>query len=169
MVNSCNQFWSSEGRIGSSLCLLGVVFGLTIGVFSKDWAESFHSIEVIGYHIPPPLSFGIAISLAVQLASVLSSWITLYGGTELYFNRIIDLLIGIPMGVLIILNIFNGYLVALGFVIPYALDLILSPLVMIFVGWHTMHLLWFNAISLLSLYIASTIIIWLVEFGRSMA
>ena len=169
MINSWKQFWSSEERIGLSLCLLGIVFGLTIGIFSKDWAESFDSIEVIGYHIPPPLSFGIAIGLAVQLASVLSSWITLYGGTELYFGRIIQLLIGIPMGVLIILNIFNGYLVALGFVIPYALDLILSPLVMIFVGWYTMHLLWANAISLLSLYIASTIIIWLVEFGRSIA
>ena len=110
MINSWKQFWSSEERIVLSLCLLGIVFGLTIGIFSKDWAESFDSIEVIGYHIPPPLSFGIAIGLAVQLASVLSSWITLYGGTELYFGRIIQLLIGIPMGVLIILNIFEWLL-----------------------------------------------------------
>jgi hypothetical protein len=167
MISSWKQFWSSEQKTGLSLCLLGMAFGLTIGNFIKDWAASFHSIEIFSYQIPPLISFGIAVGLAVQLSSVLLSWITLYGGTELYFTRIIQLLIGIPMGVMIILNIFNGYLVALGFVIPYALDLLLSPLIMIFVGWHTMHLFWSNAISLLPLYIASTGIIWLLEFGRS--
>jgi hypothetical protein len=167
MINSWKQFWSSEERIGLSLCLLGIVFGLTIGVFSKDWAESFRSIEIFSYQIPQLISFGIAAGFAVQLASILLSWITLYGGTELYFTRIIEILIGIPMGVLIVFDIFSGYLVTLGFVIPYVLDLILFPIVMIFVGWHTMHLLLFNAISLLPLYIVSTGIIWLVDFGRS--
>jgi hypothetical protein len=167
MIDSWKQFWSGEERIGISLCLLGIAFGSIVGIFSKDWAESFHSIEIFSYPIPPLISFGIAAGLAVQLVSVLLSWITLYGGTELYFTRIIQILIGIPMGVLIIFNIFNGYLVTLGFVIPYALDLILSPIVMIFVGWHTIHLLWFNAILLLPLYIVSTGIIWLLESFRS--
>jgi hypothetical protein len=162
------QLQLSENRITLILCWLGIAFGLTIGYFIKDGAESFQSIKIFSYQIPSFISFGIAIGLAVQLASVLLSWIMLYGGTKLYFDRIIYLLTGIPMGVLIILNIFNGYLVALGFVIPYAFDLLLSPLVMIFVGWHTIHLFWFNATSLLPLYIASTGIIWLVEFGRSM-
>jgi hypothetical protein len=167
MIDSWKQFWSSEGRIGLSLCLLGIAFGLTIGAFSKDWAESFHSIEIFSYQIPQLISFGIAAGFAVQMASVLLSWITLYRGTELYFTRIIQILIGIPMGVLIVFNIFNGYLVALGFVIPYILDILLTWIVMIFVGWNTMHLLWANAFSLLPLYIISTGIIWLVNFGRS--
>jgi hypothetical protein len=167
MIDSWQQFWSSEERIALSLCLLGVAFGLTIGIFSKDLSESFHSIEIFNYQITSLISFGIAAGLIVQLASVLLSWITLYGGTELYFTRIIQILIGIPMGVLIILNVFSGYLVTLGFVIPYIFDLILSPIVMIFVGWHTMHLLWANAVSLLPLYVVSTGIIWLVTFGRS--
>jgi hypothetical protein len=154
-------------RILLSLCLLGAAFGLTIRIFSKDWGESFHSIQIFNYQIPQLISFGIAAGLAVQLASVLLSWITLYGGTELYFTRIIQILIGIPMGVLIVFNIFSGYLVALGFVIPYILDTLLTWIVMIFVGWHTMHLLWANAVSLLPLYIISTGIICLVNFGRS--
>jgi hypothetical protein len=166
MINSWKQFWLIEERMGSSLCLLGIVFGLTIGAFSKDWAESFHSIEIFNYQIPPLISFGIAAGLAVQLVSVLLSWITLYGGTELYFTRIIHILIGIPMGVLIIFNIFNGYLVALGFVIPYILAILLTWIVMIVVGWHTMHLLWANAVSLLPLYIISTGIIWFIESCR---
>ena len=147
--------------------MLGVAVGLAIGTFSKNWGESFQSIEVIGYHISALISFGIAAGLAVQLASVLLSWTTLYRGTESYFTRIIHILIGIPIGVLIIFNIFSGYSVTLGFVIPYAIDLILSPFVMIFIGWNTMHLLWSNAISLLPLYIVSTGIIWSIEFWRS--
>jgi hypothetical protein len=173
MINSWKQFWSSEERIGLLLCLLGTVFGLTIGAFSKDWAESFYSIEIFSYPIPSLISFGIAAGLAVQLASVFLSWITLYWSTKLYQNAdlyyswMIQILIGIPMGVLIIFNIFSGYLVALGFVIPYLLDILLTWIVMIFVGWHTMHLLWFNAISLLPLYIISTVIIWFIESCRS--
>ena len=167
MISSWKQFWFNEGRIGLSLCLLGVVFGLTIGYFTKDWAESSHSIQIFNYQIPPLISFGIASGLAVQLASVLLSWITLYGGTELYFTRIIHILDGIPMGVMIIFNIFSGYSVTLGFIIPYILDLLLLPFVMIFVGWHTMHLFLANAVSLLPLYIISTAIIWFIESCRS--
>jgi hypothetical protein len=162
------QFQLSDNKIALLLCLLGIAFGLTIGNFIKDGADSFHSIEIFNYQIPPLISFGITAGLAVQLASVLLSWITLYGGTELYFTRIIQILIGIPMGVLIILNIFSGYLVTLGFVIPYIFDILLSWIVMILVGWHTMHLLWANAVSLLPLYIISTGIIWFIESCRSM-
>ena len=105
MVNSWKQFWSSEGRIGSLLCLLGIVFGLTIGVFSKDWAESFHSIEIVGYHIPPPLSFGIAAGLAVQLVSVLSIRIAMLNRNNKLDNLIVWLLFTMPFGILTIFNI----------------------------------------------------------------
>jgi hypothetical protein len=173
MINSWQQFCFSEEKIARSLCLLGIVFGLTIGIISKDWAESFRSIEVIGYQIPPLISFGIAGGLTIQLVSVLLSWATLYQSTklyqntELYYTRIFKILLGIPIGVLVVFNIFSGYSVAIGFVIPYVLALILFPIVVIFVGWHTMHLLVFNAISLLPLYIISTSIIWFVEYCRS--
>jgi hypothetical protein len=64
------------------------------------------------------------------------------------------------MGVLLVFNVFSGYLVALGFVTPFILAIILSCVVMIIVGWHTMHLFLANAISLLPLYLVSTAIIW---------
>jgi hypothetical protein len=169
MLSSWKQFWSNEEeRIGILLCLLGIAFGLTIGYFIKDRAASFHSIEIFSYQLSSLISFGIAVSLAVQMSSVLLSWITLYGGTELYFTRIINLLIGIPMGMLIVLNVFSGYLVTLGFVIPYILDILLSWIVIIIVGWHTMHLLWANAMLLLPLYLISTVVIWLIESSRSL-
>jgi hypothetical protein len=173
MINSWQQFCFSEERIARSLCLLGIAFGLAIGIISKDWAESFRSIEVIGYQIPPLIAFGIAGGLTIQLVSVLLSWATLYWSAKLYQNAnlyyfwIIQILLGIPIGVLVVFNIFSGYSVAIGFVIPYVLALILYPIVMIFVGWDTMHLLLFNAISLLPLYIVSTGIIWFVEYCRS--
>lgn len=156
MINSWKQFWSSEERIVLSLCLLGVLFGSTIGVFSKDWGDYFRSIELIGYQIPSVISFGIIVSLAIQLTSILLSWIALVRGTDFYHTRIVWLLIGVPFGMLIVLNVFDGYLVAIGFVIPYIVDIILTPIVMMSVGWHTMNLLWANAVSLIPLYIIST-------------
>jgi hypothetical protein len=168
------QFQLNDNKVALILCLLGIAFGLAIGNFIKDEANSFHSVEIASYVIPPLISFGLAAGLAVQLASVFLSWTTLYWSnnlyqnTDLYYSWIIEILISIPLGVLIIFNIFSGYSVSLGFVVSYAIDLILSPIVMIFVGWHTMHLLLFNAILLLPLYIVSTAIIWLVEFGRSL-
>ncbi|WP_310488463.1 hypothetical protein [Chamaesiphon sp. VAR_69_metabat_338] len=175
MINSWKQLWFSEESIGRSLCLLGVALGLAVGIFCKDWAESFHSIghsphfmnDLIGYQIPSLISFGIAGGLTIQLVSVLLSWATLYQSAELYHTRIIEILLGVPIGVLIIFNIFSGYLVALGFVIPYVFALIFFPVVMIFVGWDTMHLLVFNAIFLMPLYMISAGIIWSVNFGRS--
>ena len=169
MINDWKQFWSVE----HILVLLGTVFGLAIGYFIKDGAESFHSIDIFSYPIPPLISFGTAAGLAVQLVSVFLSWITLYWSTKLYQNTglyyswIIQILVGIPMGLMIIFNMFSGYSVTLGFIIPYILDLLLLPLVMIFVGWHTMHLFLANAVSLLPLYIISTAIIWFIESCRA--
>jgi hypothetical protein len=172
MTSSWGKFWSSGEKIGLLLCLLGIAFGLTIGIFSKNCAESFHSIEIFSYQIPSLISFGITAGLTIQLASVLLSWTTLhwsiklYQNTNLYWSWIIQILIGVPIGVLIIFNIFSGYSVTFGFIIPYTFALIFPPIIMIFVGWSTIHLLWINAISLLPLYLVSTGIIWLVEFGR---
>ena len=163
------QFQLNENRIILLLCCLGIVFGLTIGYFIKDGAESFNSIEIFDkYQIPALISFGLIVGLATQIVSVLLSWVTLDRGNESYWNRVSWLLIGLPMGILIALNIFNGYLVALGFVIPYILDILLTWIVIMVVGWRTMHILWLNAISLLPLYIISTGIIWSINFGRSM-
>jgi hypothetical protein len=166
MISSWKS-WLNEDRTVLSLCSLGIVFGLAIGYFIKDWAGSFHSIEIFGYQITPLISFGIAAGLSIQAISILFSWVALSRGTELYFDRIICILIGVPMGVEIVLNIFSGYLVALGFIIPYILSILLNCVVMTFVGWHTMHLFWFNAISLLPLYLVLTGITWLIEFCRS--
>ncbi len=162
------QFHPNENRITFLLWLMGMVFGLSTGYFIKDGAESFHSIQIFNYQIPQLISFGMTVSLAIQLVSVLLSWMALNRGTEFYHTQIVWLLMGVPMGMIIILNVFGGYLVALGFVIPNILDIIFSPIVMIFVGWHTMHLLWANAVSLLPLYIISTGIIWFVESCRSL-
>ena len=88
---------------------------------------------------------------------------------SLHYNRVFCLLIGIPIGVLIILNVFCSYLVSLGFIIPYTLNLLLpSWVVMRIVGWNATYLLLTNATSLLSIYLVSTGIIWLIDFGRSM-
>jgi hypothetical protein len=167
MKNSWRQFWSNEESIIIFLCLVGIVFGLMTGITIKEWKEYLPLIEILSDQIPSPISFGASVGLATQIVSILLSWVILCLGTELYHNRIIWLLIGLPMGILIPLNVFSGYLVAIGFVIPYILAILLSWIVMLIVGWHTMHLLWLNAMSLLPLYIASTGIIWLMEFGKS--
>ncbi len=168
MIDIWKQFWSGEGRIALSLCLLGMAFGLTIGIFNKDWGDSFQSIEIFGYQFSSPILFGAVVALATQIVSILLSWVPLYQGNESRWNNVIWLLTGLPIGILIVLNVFNGYLVALAFVIPYILNIILSPVVMMFVGWHTMHLFWFSAILLLPLYIISTGIIWSIESCRSL-
>jgi hypothetical protein len=77
MIDSWKQFWSSEGRIALSLCLLGVAFGLTIGIFSKDWGESFNSIEIFGYQFLSPILFGAVVALATQIVSILLSWVAI--------------------------------------------------------------------------------------------
>jgi hypothetical protein len=170
------QFQLNENKIALLLCLLGIAIGLTIGIFIKDGTASFHmighishfAIEIIGYQIPSLILFGAIVGLMTQIISVWLSWLTLAAwGTELYHTRIAWLLMGIPMGILIVFNIFSDRLVALGFVITYTIDLLLPWIPMIIVGWHTMHLLWFNGISLLILYLISNLIIWSIEFGRS--
>jgi uncharacterized membrane protein len=167
MISSWKQFWSSEGKIVLLLCFLGVSLGSIVSFFSKDWGESFDSIELIGYKIPETISFEITVSLAIQLTSVFLSRLALYRGADFYHKQIVWLLTGVPLGILIVLNIFDVYLVAIGFVIPYIAEIILTPIMMIFVGWDTMHLLWANALSLIPLYIISTGTIWVVESCRS--
>jgi hypothetical protein len=167
MISSWKEFWLSEKKIGLSLCLLGMVFGLTIGNFIKDWAASFHSIEILNYQILSLISFGIAIGLSIQIASVLLSLVASLCN-NLHYNRLFCLLIGIPIGVIIIFNVFCSYLVSLGFIISYTLNLLLpSWIFMRIVGWNTTYLLLANATLLLSIYLVSTGIIWLIDFGRS--
>lgn len=167
MINSWKEFWSKEEKIVVFLCSIGIVVGLVTGSAIAGWSEYFPVIEIFNkYQIPALISFGMIVALATQIASVLLSWVMLVRGNESHWNNVSWLLIGLPMGILIALNIFNGYLVALGFIIPYILDILLTWIVMMFVGWHTMHILWLNAISLLPLYLVSTGIIWLVEVCR---
>jgi hypothetical protein len=169
MINSWKEFWLSEQRISIVLCLAGILFGLITGTAIAGRSEYFPVIEIFNkYQIPALISFGMIVALATQIVSVLLSWVMLARSNESHWNNVSWFSIGLPMGILIALNIFNGYLVALGFVIPYILDILLTWIVMMFVGWHTMHILWLNAISLLPLYLVSTGIIWSIEFGRSM-
>jgi hypothetical protein len=84
MVSSWKQFWASEERIALILCLLGIAFGLTIGNFIKDWAESFHSIEIFSYQIPLLISFGTVVGLDVRIISVVAIWTVLRGGLTTY-------------------------------------------------------------------------------------
>jgi hypothetical protein len=168
MISSWKQFWLSEQRGYILLFLVGILFGLITGNAIARWVEYFPVIEIFNkYQIPALMSFGIIVALATQIVSVLLSWVMLDRGNESHWNSVSWLLIGIPMGILIALNIYNGYLVALGFIIPYILDIPLTWIVMMVVGWHTMHILWLNAISLLPLYIISTGIIWFIESWRS--
>jgi hypothetical protein len=165
MISSWKEFWLSEQRIYIVLCLAGTLVGLITGSGVAGLSEYFPVIEIFNkYQIPALISFGMIVALATQIVSVLLSWFMLDRGNESHWNNASWFLIGLPMGIMIALNIFNGYLVALGFVIPYILDI---P-VMMFVDWYTMHILCLNAISLLPLYIISTGIIWSIGFGRSM-
>jgi hypothetical protein len=166
MISSWKELWLSEQRIYIVLCLAGILVGLITGNAVAGWSEYFPIIEIFNkYQIPALISFGMIVALATQIVSVLLSWVMLDRGNESHWNNACWFLIGLPMGTMIALNIFNGYLVALGFVIPYILDI---WIVMMFVDWYTMHILWLNAISLLPLYIISTGIIWSIGFGRSM-
>jgi hypothetical protein len=170
MRNSWKQFWVSEESIVISLCIVGILIGLITGNTIARWVEYFPVIEMFNkYQIPTLISFGMIVALATQIVSVLLSWVMLARGNESHWDKVSWLSIGLPMGILIALNIFNGYLAALGFVIPYILDILLTWIVMIFVGWRTMHILWFNAISLLPLYLVSTGIIWLFNIASSMS
>jgi hypothetical protein len=166
MIDSWKQFWSSEESRGFSLCLLGIIFGLTIGVFSKDWAESFHSVEVIGYHIPPPLSFGITAGFAVQIVSVLSIRSVLLNRNDKLDNLMIGLLFTIPFGILTIFNVFSDRLVSFGFICSYISALMPFP-IMIIVGMDAMCFLMMNALYLLPFYIVSTGVVWLMQLSRS--
>jgi hypothetical protein len=167
MINSWKEFWLSEQRIFIILCLAGALVGLIIGSAVAGWSEYFPAIEIFNkYQIPALILFGTIVSLATQIVSVWFSWVML--DNESHWNNTCWFLIGLPMGIMVALNIFNGYLVALGFVIPYILDILLTGIVMMFVGWHNMHILWLNAISLLPLYIISTGFIWFIEFSRSL-
>jgi hypothetical protein len=164
MINSWKEFWLSEQRIFIILCLAGILVGLITGSAVAGWSEYFPVIEIFNENqILKLISFGMIVALITQIVSVFLSWVML--DNESHWNNIGWFLIGLPMGIMIALNIFNGYLVALGFVIPYILDI---WIVMMFVGWHTWQILWLNAISLLPLYIISTGIIWSIDFGRSM-
>jgi hypothetical protein len=164
MINSWKEFWLSEQRIFIILCLAGALVGLITGSAVAGWSEYFPAIEIFNENqILKLISFGMIVALITQIVSVFLSWVML--DNESHWNNIGWFLIGLPMGIMIALNIFNGYLVALGFVIPYILDI---WIVMMFVGWHTWQILWLNAISLLPLYIISTGIIWSIDFGRSM-
>jgi hypothetical protein len=165
MISSWKQVLSTDNII----ILLSITFGLTIGYFIQEGAESFNWIEIVGYQIPSFITFGVIAGLTIQTVSVLSSWMaTACFGDDLY-NRIFCLLIGVPIGMVIAFNIFGGYFVALGFVIPYILNTLLPDwVVMRIFGWNTTYLLLGNAISLLPLYIVSSGIIWFIEYCRSM-
>jgi hypothetical protein len=168
MIDNWKQSRSSEERIGLSLCLLGIVFGLTIGVFIKDWAGSFESIEIIGCRIPSLMLFGITTGFAVQIVSVLSTWIVMRSRSNKLDNIIIWLLFTIPFGILTIFNVLSDRLVSFGFMCSYLTALIPFPL-MIIVGMDAMCFLVMNALYLLPFYIVSTGIVWLLAFSRSMA
>jgi hypothetical protein len=164
MINSWKEFWLSEQRIFIILCLAGALVGLITGSAVARWSEYFPSIEIFNENqILKLISFGMIVALATQIVSVFLSWVML--DNESHWNNTSWFLIGLAMGIMVALNIFNGYLVALGFVIPYILDI---WIVMMFVDWYTMQILWLNAISLLPLYIISTGIIWSIGFVRSM-
>jgi hypothetical protein len=164
MINSWKQFWSSEERIGLSLCSLGILFGLTIGVFSKDWAESFHSIELIGYHIPSPLAFGITAGFAVQVVSALSIRIVMLN--RKLDNLMVWLLFTMPFGILTVFNVLSDRLVSFGFICSYISALMPFP-IMIIVGMYAMCFLVMNALYLLPFYIVSTGVVWLMQLSRS--
>jgi hypothetical protein len=172
MISSWKSWLSEEGT-ALLLCLLGIAIGLMIGYFIKDGAISFHSIEVIGYQIPSAMSYGIFAGFIVQLVSVVLSWLALgwsiksLQSTNFYYTWIFEILTGIPMGTAIVFDLFSGYSVTFGFVVSHVIAILLTPVVMIIVGWNTMHLLWFNVISLLPLYLVLTGITWFVEFCRS--
>jgi hypothetical protein len=168
MISSWKQFWEREEGLTLSRCLPGILLGLTIGYFSKDWAESFQSIEVIGYHIPPPLSFGITAGLAVQLVSVLLIWIIFSRDSKLC-NSIGWGLFTIPFGILTIFSVLSDRLVSVGFIAPYLFDLLLPFIIIIFVGMDAMCFLAMNAFYLLPFFIAATGVVWLLEFSRSIA
>jgi hypothetical protein len=164
MINSWKEFWLSEQRIFIILFLSGALVGLITGSAVAGWSEYFPAIEIFNENqILKLISFGMIVALVTQIVSVFLSWIML--DNESHWNNACWFLIGLAMGIMVALNIFSGYLVALGFVIPYILDI---WIVMMFVGWHTWHILWLNAISLLPVYIISTGIIWSIDFGRSM-
>jgi hypothetical protein len=164
MINSWKEFWLSEQRIFIILCLAGALVGLITGSAVAGWSEYFPSIEIFNENqILKLISFGMIVALVTQIVSVFLSWVML--DNESHWNNTSWFLIGLAMGIMVALNIFNGYLAALGFVIPYILDI---WIVMMFVDWYTMHILWLNAISLLPLYIISTGIIWSIGFVRSM-
>jgi hypothetical protein len=139
---------------------------LTIGNFIKDGAESFHSIELVGYHIPPPLSFGITAGLAVQIVSVLSIRIAMLNRNHNIDNLIIGLLFTIPFGILTIFNVFSDRLVSFGFICSYISALMPFP-IMIIVGMDAMCFLVMNALYLLPFYIVSTGVVWLMQLSRS--
>jgi hypothetical protein len=166
MTNSWKQFWSIQEIVTLSLCSLGIAFGLTIGIFSKDWAESFYSIEVIGYHIPPPLSFGITAGLTVQTVSVLSMWIGTLNRNNKLDNLMVGLLFTTPFGILTIFNVFSDRLVSFGFICSYISALMPFP-IMIIVGMDAMCFLVMNALYLLPFYIVSTGVVWLMQLSRS--
>jgi hypothetical protein len=166
MISSWKQFWSSEERIVLPLCLLGIAFGLAIGIISKDWAESFRSIELVGYHIPTPLSFGITAGFTVQIVSFLSIKISMLNRNNKLDDLIICLLFAIPFGMLTIFNVLSDRLVSFGFVCSYISALMPFP-VMIIVGMDAMCLLVMNALYLLPFYIVSTGVVWLMQLSRS--
>ncbi len=174
MISSWHQFWSSEERITRSLCLLGLLFGLTIGNLIKDGAESFLSIgqspsfavEIFGYQIPSIVTFGAVVGLDIQIISVVAIWIVLNRNSKLYVP-VTWLLFGIPFGILTIFNVFSDRLVSLGFIIPYLFDLLLPFVIMMFVGMDAMCFLAVNALYLLPFYLISTGIVWLLKFSRS--
>jgi hypothetical protein len=176
MTSSWKQFWSSEERKTRSLCLLGMLLGLTIGMFSKDWTESFYSIgqnprfaiEIFGHRIPSFISFGAVVGLDIQIISVVAIWIALKRDSKLYVP-VTWLLFGIPFGILTIFNVLSDRLVSAGFIIPYVFDLLLPFIAIVFVGMDAMCFLAINALYLLPFYIASTGIVWLLAFSRSMA
>lgn len=168
------QFQLNENRINFLLCILGIVFGLNIGYFIKDGAESFRSIghnphfenEIFNNQIASLISFGIAAGIAVQVVSVLLIWIVMawnikqYDFTPWWLIGIPFGLIGIPIGMLVIFDVFSDRLVSFGFIATYILHLTIPSLSMIVVGF---PLLYINALYLLFFYVVSTVIVWLLE------
>lgn len=132
MTSSRKQSRSREERLSLSLCLLGILLGLTIGYFIKDWAASFQSIgqsprfaiEIFGYQIPSLLSFGAVVGLDIQIVSVVAIWIVLNRNAKLYVP-VTWFLFGISFGVLAIFNVLSDRLVSVGFIVPYIFDLLL--------------------------------------------